>query len=129
VSIRPLKEQALVTHQYVVSQGEEPGVVLGVRDLDRLVERIGACRQSGWTELWLALAGAGAALTVTALVGALTLPADMAGTQGILWALTGAGAAIFALCMCAYLTQRRNHGKQLSELERDLMLRKPRATA
>jgi hypothetical protein len=58
-------------------------------------------------DLWLALAGTGAALGVGALVAALTVPAALA---GVMWALTGAGAAVFALCLFGYLTQRRDQG-------------------
>lgn len=123
-SAKPLQEQAWVTYQYVVSQGQEPGVVLSVRDLDRLIERLDGCKPSGWADLWLALAGAGAALAAGALVGALTLPAALAGTRDVLWALTGAGVVIFALCLFGYLTQRNDHGKEISELEKDLKLRK-----
>lgn len=114
--------QEYTPYIYVLSQGQEQGVVLSVRDLDRFIERARACRPSGWTDLWLALVGAGAALAVGALVAALTVPAALAGSM---WALTGAGAAIFALCLFGYLTQRRNQGREISELEKDLMLRRP----
>jgi hypothetical protein len=99
----------------------QQGVVLSVRDLDRFIERVRACKRGGWADLWLALAGAGAALGVGALV-ALTVPAALA---GVMWALTGAGAAVFALCLFGYLTQRRDQGQEISELEKDLMLRRP----
>ena len=81
------------------------------------------CRPHGWADLWLALAGAGAALALGALVAALTAPAALA---GVLWALTGAGAAVFALSLFGYLTQRRDHGRELGELEEELLrLRRP----
>lgn len=115
--------QAYVPCIYVLSQGQEPGVVLSVRDLDRFIERAHACRPSGWAELWLALAGAGAALAVGALVVALTAPAALA---DVMWALTGAGTAVFALCLLGYLTQRREQEREISELEKDLKLRRPR---
>ena len=119
-----VQEQAWVTYRYVVSQGQEPGVVLSVRDLDRLIERLDGCRPSDWADLWLALAGAGAALAAGALVGALTLPAALAGARDVLWALFSAGVVIFALCLFGHLTQRHDHGKEISELEKDLKLRK-----
>jgi hypothetical protein len=43
--------------------------------------------------------------------------------------LTVAGAVVFALCLLAYFTQRRDHGREISELKRDLEIHRDRATA
>jgi len=102
--------------------------VIGMRDYNRLIERLDGCKPGGWADLWLAVAGAGAAMVVGALVGALTLPVTLSGTRDVLWVLTAAGAAIFFLCMVGYLTQRRNHGKEIGELKKDLEIHKPRTT-
>jgi FtsH-binding integral membrane protein len=115
-------EQAYTPYVYFLSQEQEQGVVLSVRDLDRFIERARACRPNGWADLWLALAGAGSALAVGTLVAALTVAAAVA---GVMWALTGAGAVVFALCLFGYLAQRRDLGREISELEKDLMLRRP----
>jgi hypothetical protein len=129
VSIEPLQEPVCVTQQYVVSQGQEPGVVISMRDYDRLIERLEGCKPGGWADLWLAGFGAGAALAVSALVGALTLPVTLSGTRDVLWVLTAAGAVILVLCLVAYLTQRRGHEAEIGELKKDLEIRKGRAAA
>ena len=98
MTIEPLAESAYVNQRYSVPQSQEPGVVISVRDYDRLVERLDGCKPSGWSDLWLTGVGAGAALAVGALVGALTLPATLTGTKDVLWTLTAAGALIFLLC-------------------------------
>ena len=87
-------------------------------DYERLIERLDACKPGGWADLWLYGAGAGAALATAALVGVLTLPSTLSGTRDVLWALTAAGAAIFALCLFGYLTQRRDHAREIAELKR-----------
>jgi hypothetical protein len=126
VSTEPLQEPVYVTQRYAVSQSQEPAVVIGMRDYDRLIERLDSCKPGSWTDLWLAVAGAGAALATGALVGALTLPVTLPGTRDVLWVLAAAGAAIFGLSIVAYLTQRRNHGKELDDLKKDLEIHKPR---
>ncbi len=122
MSAEPGSEQPYTPYVYLLSQRQEPGVALSLRDLDRFIERARACKPSGWTDLWLTLAGAGATLAVGALVAALTIPAA---AVGMMWALTAAGAVVFTLCLFAYLTQRRDRGRAISELEKDLMLRRP----
>jgi hypothetical protein len=122
------RDQVYVTRRYAISQSQESAVVIGMRYYDRLIERLDGCKPGGWADLWLAVAGAAAALGVSALVGALTLPSTLAGTVDVLWALLAAGAAIFCLCMIGYLTQRRNHGKEIGELKKDLEIHKPGAT-
>jgi hypothetical protein len=71
-------------------------------------------KAGGWADLWLFGAGVGAALAVGAFVTALTLPAAQPGTRDVLWVLTGAGAVILVLCLVGYLTQRRDHGREIS---------------
>jgi hypothetical protein len=129
VSVERLQEPAYVTQRYVVSQVQEPGVVIGMGDYDRLIERLDGCKPDGWADLWLAGLGAGAALAVGALVGALTLPATLSGTRDVLWVLTAAGAVVLVLCLIAYLTQRRGHGTEIGELKKDLEIRRRRAAA
>jgi hypothetical protein len=129
VSTGPLQEPVYVTQRYAISQNQESAVVIGMRDYNRLIERLDGCKPGGWADLWLAVAGAGAALAASTLVGALTLPVTLSGTRDVLWVLTAAGAAIFCLCMVGYLTQRRNHGKELGELKKDLEIHKPKATS
>ena len=127
MSIEPLQEPVYVTQRYSVSQSQETGVVISMRDYDRLIERLDGCKPRGWTDLWLAGVGAGAALVVGALVGALTLPATPAGTKDVLWVLTATGAVVLLLCLAAYLTQRHEHGAEISELKKDLKIYKDRA--
>jgi hypothetical protein len=74
VSIDPLQEAAYVTQRYAITQGEEPGVVISIRDYDRCIERLGDCKQGGSADLWLA----------GVLAGALTLPAGSTGTRDVL---------------------------------------------
>jgi hypothetical protein len=121
------QDQVYFTRRYAVSQSQEPAVVIGMRDYNRLIERLDGCRRGDWTDLWLAVAGAAAGLGVSALVGALTLPPAMSGAVGVLWVLMAAGVAMFCLCMIFYLTQRRNHGKEIGELKKDLEIHKPDA--
>jgi uncharacterized protein DUF397 len=128
VSAEP-QDQVYFTRRYAVSQSEESAVVIGMRDYDRLIERLDACKPGSWADLWLAVAGAAAALSVSALVGALTLPPALSGTVDVLWALLAAGAAMTCLCMAGYLTQRRDHGQEIGELKKDLEIRKPGATS
>ena len=121
------KDEVYVTHCYTVPQARESAVVIGVRDYNRLLERLDALKSQDWSELWLAVAGAGAALAVSALVGALTLSASLSGTINVLWALTAAGSAVFCLCVIGYLTQQRGYKKGICELKRDLEMLKPDA--
>jgi FtsH-binding integral membrane protein len=65
-------------------------------------------------------AGAGAALAAGALVTALTLSVAQSGARDVLWVLTGAGAVVLVLCLIGYLTQRRDRGREISELKKDL---------
>jgi len=123
------KGSVYVTQQYAVSQTEEPGVVISVRDYDRLIERLDGCKAGGWADLWLFGAGAAASLAASTLVTALTLSAAQSGARNVLWVLTGAGAVILVLCLVGYLTQRRDRGREISELKKDLEIHKPRATA
>lgn len=116
-----------VNQRYSVSQSQEPGVLISVRDYDRLIERLDGCKPDGWADLWLAGVGGGVALAVGALVGALTLPASLSAARDILWALTATGAVVFTLCMAAYLTQRRELGAEIDELKKDLEIYKDRA--
>lgn len=123
------KGSVFVTQRYAVSQSQEPGVVISMRDYDRLIERLDGCKAGGWADLWLFGGGVGGALAVGALVTAMTLPAAQPGTRDVLWVLTGAGAVILVLCLVGYLTQRRDHGREISELKKDLEVHKLRATA
>jgi len=127
MSMEPLQEQACVTQRVVVSQGQEPGVVIAMRDYDRFIERLDGCKPGGWADLWLAGVGVGAALATAALVGVLTLPVTLSGARDVLWALIAAGAVILGLCLFGYLTQRRDHGREIAELKKDLEIRKPKA--
>ena len=75
------RRAAVVTQRYTVAQGEEQAVVISIREYNRLIERLEASKQSGWADLWLAGAGAGVAVAMGALVGALTLPGGDVGDQ------------------------------------------------
>jgi hypothetical protein len=123
------QESVSVTQRYTVPQREEPGVVMSARDLDRLVERLDGCRPGGWGELWLAGVGAGIATASTAAVGALTLPASLAVRIDVLWAASAAGLLVTVLCLVGYLTQRRDHAREIDELRKDLEMRRPGPTA
>lgn len=92
----------LVVRRYTVFQSDEPGAVISIRDLDRLIARIESCRAGRWGELWLAGFGAGVAVAASTAVGALTLTALV----GVLWVCTAAGILIAALCLIGYLIQR-----------------------
>jgi hypothetical protein len=116
-----------VNQRYFVSQSQEPGVLISMREYDRLIERLDGCKPDGWADLWLAGVGGGVTLAVGALVGALTLPASLLGARDILWALTATGAVVFMLCMVAYLTQRRELGAEIGELKKDLEIYRDRA--
>jgi len=125
VTIDPLQEPVYVTQRFALSQGEESGVVIGVRDYDRLIERLDGCKPGGLSDLWLAGVGAGVALAGAALVGALTLPPDLTATRDVLWTLTAFGVVVVLLCLAAYFAQRRDHAGEIAELKMDLEIRKP----
>jgi VIT1/CCC1 family predicted Fe2+/Mn2+ transporter len=114
-----------VAQRYAVSQTEEPAVVIGLRDYHRLIERLDGCKPGGWADLWLAVAGAAAGLTVSALVGVLSLLGVPSEAKGVLWALTAAGAIMFCVCVFGYLSQRGNPRKEIIELKKDLEIRMP----
>jgi hypothetical protein len=116
---------AVVTQRYTVAQAEEPAVMISIREYDRLIERLDACTHRGWADLWLAGMGAAVAVATGALVGALTLPAAMSGTRAALWVATGCGVIVLLLCLFGYLGQRRDHGKEITELRKDLENYKP----
>jgi len=117
-----------VTQRYTVPQGEEPGVVMSTRDLDRFIERLDGCKPGSWGELWLAGVGAGIAVAAAAATGALTLPANTAGRIDAMWAVTAAAAVITILCFVGYLGQRRDHAQGIGELKKDLEMHKPRTS-
>jgi hypothetical protein len=125
VSTKPLRESAIFTQRYTVAQGEEQAVVIGVRDYNRLIERLNGCKPGGWADLWLAGAGAGVAVMMGALVGAVTLPIAMSGIRDVLWAVTGGGVVVLLLCLLGYFTQRRDHDRGIAELRKDLENHKP----
>jgi hypothetical protein len=122
------QQSVSITQRYTVPQGEEPGVVMSARDLDRLIERLDGCQPGGWGELWLAGVGAGIAVAAATAVGALTLPVTLTGLVAVLWAVTGAGTLITVLCLAGYLTQRRDPEREISELKKDLEKYKPRTS-
>lgn len=123
----PAQQSVLVTRRYAVQQSDESAVVIGVREYERLAERLDACKAGGWGELWLAGAGAGVAVAAAALVTALSLPANLIGISDVLWTATVAGAVVTALCLFGYFSQRRDHGKEINELKKDLEMHKPTA--
>ena len=129
MSTEPLRDSAIFTQRYTVMQGEEQAVVIGVRDYNRLIERLDGCKPGGWADLWLAGVGAGVAVAIAALVGALTLPVAMSGTRDALWAVTGGGMVVWLLCLVGYFTQRRDHSREIAELRKDLENHKPRSSA
>jgi len=85
---RHLRESAIFTQRYVVTPAEEQAVIIGIRDYNRLIERLNGCKPSGWADLWLAGASAGVAVLISTLVGALTVPTALSGTRDALWAIT-----------------------------------------
>lgn len=130
VTAEPLPESAYVAQGYTVPQRREPGVVMSEREYDRLIERLDGCKQTGWADLWLAGVGAGAALAVGALTGALTFASGLpSGSKDVLWALTATGAVVLILCLVAYISQRSEHGKEVDELKKDLEMHRDRARA
>jgi len=128
VGVEPRK-QARITETYLIAQSQEQGVVISMRELDRLMDRLDSCKPRDWADLWLAGVGVGAALAAAALVGVFTLPITPSSTKDVLWALTATGAIILILCLAAYLTQRRGHKAEISELRKDLQIYRDRATA
>ena len=124
MNVEPVRRPVRVTKHYEVAPSDQPGVVISVRDYDRLIERLEGCKRGGWADLWLAGVGAGVALATAALVGGLTLPVTLTGTRDVLWAVTAAGSVVFCLCLVGYLTQRRDHAREISELRKDLELQK-----
>jgi hypothetical protein len=123
------QDQVFFTRRYAISESQESAVVIGMRDYDRLIQRLDGCKPGGWADLWLTIAGAAAALGVGALVGGLTLPPTLSATVDVLWALVATGATIFCLCIVGYLTQRRNYEKEIGELSKDLEIHLPDAAA
>lgn len=121
-----LQPSILVTQQFAVPLDEQPGVVIGARDFERLIERLDGCKPGGWGELWLAGIGAGVAVAASAAVGALTLPTTLTTLVGILWAVTVAATLVTILCLVGYLTQRRGLAKEITELKKDLEIHKPK---
>ena len=61
-------------------------------------------------------------------VGALTLAPTITGIINALWVVTVAGSVIMVLCLVGYLSQRRDHGREIDELKKDLEMRKPRSS-
>jgi hypothetical protein len=116
-----------VNQQFTVRQPKELGMVISVRDYKRFIERLDGCKPGGWGDLWLAGVGAGVALTAAAGVTAAALPPTLAGTKDVLWAVTVAGAVLTLVCLVAYFTQRRDRGKEIAELKKDLEMRCPGA--
>ena len=116
-----------VTQQLDVSPSHEPAVLITVRELERIIERVDDCKPSGWADLWLAWLGVGAALAVGAFVVALTLPGSSSGTRDILWALTATGVVVLLLCLAGYLTQRHEHSSEIGQLRKDLEIHRPAA--
>lgn len=125
MSIEPLQDSVSVTQLFTVPQSKEQAVVISVRHYDRLIERLDGCKPGGWGDLWLAGVGAGVALAAAAGVTAATLPATLTGTKDVLWAATVAGIILALICLVAYFTQRRDHGKEIAELKKDLAMHKP----
>jgi hypothetical protein len=128
MSMEPPPASVSVTRRYTVPQGEEPGVLISARDYERLIERLEGCRPGGWGELWLAGVGGGLAVAAATAVGALTLPLTLTGIINALWVVTVAGSVIMVLCLVGYLSQRRDHGREIDELKKDLEMRKPRSS-
>lgn len=117
------------TRGYAIPQNLELAIVIRVADFNRIIDRLDGCQSGSWSDLWLAAAGAAAALGVSALIGALTLPSAMPGTVGTLWALMAAGTTIFCLCVTSYITQRCHHEKEIDELKKDLEIYLPGDTS
>jgi hypothetical protein len=44
----------------------------------------------------------------------------MSGTRDALWAVAGGGIVVLLLCLAGYLTQRRDHSREITELRKDL---------
>jgi hypothetical protein len=120
-------KRARITETYLIAQSKERGVVISVRNLERLIERLDACKLRDWADLWLAGIGVGAALAAAALVGVLTLPITLSSAKDVLWALTATGTITLILCLGAYLTQRRGYKAEVDELRKDLQIYKDRA--
>jgi hypothetical protein len=125
VSTEHLHESAIFTQRYIVTPGEEQAVVIGIRDYNRLIERLNGCKPGGWADLWLAGAGAGVAVLIGALVGALTVPTALSGTRDALWVITGGGLIMLLLCLAGFFTQRSGHDREIAELRKDLENHKP----
>ena len=118
MSTEHLRESAIFTQRYVVTPGEEQAVIIGIRDYNRLIERLNGCKPGGWADLWLAGASAGVAVLISALVGALTVPTALSGTRDALWAITGGGLIMVLLCLVAFFTQRSSHDREIAELRK-----------
>jgi hypothetical protein len=125
VSVEHLREGAIFTQRYIVPRGEERAVIISIRDYNRLIERLDGCKPGGWADLWLAGAGAGVAILIGALVGALTVPTALSGTRDALWAITGGGLIMLLLCLVGFFTQRPGQDREIAELRKDLENHKP----
>lgn len=109
-----------VQNATTVQESREPGVLIGARQYRRYLERLGGCTPSGWADLWLALAGLGGGLAITALVTRLTLPSTATATEkAVLLMMTILGVVCVVLCMIGYFTQRQQRGKEIRELKTD----------
>jgi hypothetical protein len=125
MSAEPLDEVVSISRRLRIPQAEEEGVVISLKDYDRLIERLEACKPGGWADLWLAGAGAGGALLAAALVAALTLSTELSGISDAMWAVTAAGAVTLALCLVGYLADHGDRGREIAQLGRDLEIRRP----
>lgn len=125
MSAEPLDEVVSISRRLRIPQAEEEGVVISLKDYDRLIERLEARKPGGWADLWLAGAGAGGALLAAALVAALTLSTELSGISDAMWAVTAAGAVTLALCLVGYLADHGDRGREIAQLGRDLEIRRP----
>ena len=98
------KGSVYVTQQYAVSQTEEPGVVISMRDYDRLIERLDGCKAGRWADPWLFGAGAGAALGPGALVDSFggCGSAETRDLRTLLWGRRR-GTGLSSLPCCSWL--------------------------
>jgi hypothetical protein len=118
-----------VTRELSLESSQEPGVAIPEREYDRLIDRLAGCKAGGWADIWLAGIGLGGGLGTAALVTVLSLGTTVAGsTKVILWMLVIIGVVILVLSLSAYLTQRKERGKEIDVLMEDMKMHRPRTS-